>query len=134
MKIIHKVAAVVIRDNTFLMVRKVGKETWTSLGGHIEPGETEAEALLREIYEELACDGKILNKLDDFEAKAAHDDATVRLSAYLVELKGEPRVTDPEIAEFRFITKDYESQGIKLPDSIIHGVLPYCRHAGLLDW
>ncbi len=34
------------------MVRKVGKDIWTSLGGRPEGNETEEETLLREIKEE----------------------------------------------------------------------------------
>lgn len=134
MKLIHKVAAVVIEDDKFLMVRKNGKDIWTSLGGHIEEGETEEEALLREIEEELNCKGYILRKLGDFEARAAHDDAIVRLSTYLVKLEGNPKINDPELAEFRFLPENYASQGIKLPESIVDGVLPYCIKEGLLAW
>lgn len=41
MNTIHKVAAMVIQNDCFLMVRKHDKAIWTSLGGHIEQGETE---------------------------------------------------------------------------------------------
>lgn len=134
MKVIHKVAAVVIRDNTFLMVRKKGKDIWTSLGGHPEKGETEIEALTREIKEEVGCNAVIKEKLGDFEAPAAHDDAVVRLSTYLVTLDGPIVFEDPELEEYRFIGKDYEGQGIKLPHSIKDKVLPYCIDNKLLDW
>ena len=134
METIHKVAAVVIDDDKFLMVRKVGKDTWTSLGGHIEKGETEEEALAREIKEELDCESIILRKLGDFEAKAAFDSSMLRLSAYLVKLKGTPKVVDPELEEFQFIGKDYKKRGIKLPESIENGLLPYCLKYNLLNW
>jgi 8-oxo-dGTP pyrophosphatase MutT (NUDIX family) len=134
MKTIHKIAAVVIKDNQFFMVRKVGKEVWTSLGGKPEAGETEEQALLREIQEEVHCDATIVKKLGDFEAKAAHDDAIVRLSTYLVDLQGEIKLDDPELEESRFIGKDWQAEGIKLPPSIKDQILPYCIKAGLLDW
>jgi len=51
MQEIHKIIAIVIEDNKFLMVRKVGKDIWTSLGGKPEQGETEEQTLLREIQE-----------------------------------------------------------------------------------
>src|SRR5690349_18871062 len=116
MKTIHKVAAVVIRDDKFLLVRQFGRDVWTSLGRHLEEGETEEQALLRENQEEVGQAGTIVRKLGDFRAKAANDDAEVLLSTYLVNLDGEPTITDPEIEEIRFIGKDYEQQGIKLPD------------------
>ena len=134
MKIIHKIAAVVIKDNAFLMVRKVGSDVWTSLGGKPEEGESEQQALLREIKEEVNCDAHILRKLGDFEAKAAEDDAIVRLSTYLVELIGNIELIDPELEEYQFIGKDYASHGIKMPESIEKYVLPYCIQEGLLVW
>ena len=134
MKIIHKVAAIVIKNNKFLLVRKKGKDIWTNLGGHLEKGETEEQALLREIKEEMGCDAKIIKKLGDFNAPAAHDDAIVQLSCYLVDLSGEIVFSDPELEEYRFIDKDYQKQGIKLPDSLIKKVIPYCIQNKLLNW
>ncbi len=134
MNTIHKVAAIVIKDDAFLMVRKKGKDTWTNLGGHIEAGETEKEALLREIQEEMGCEGVILRKLGDFEAPAAHDDAIVRLSCYLVELKGTIDFQDPELEEYRYITKNYREKGIQLPPSITEQVIPYLIKNSLLSW
>ena len=132
MKTIHKVAAIVIKDNSFLMVRKVGKCTWTNLGGHIEEGETEEQALKREILEELNCDSNIIRKLDDFKAKAAHDDAMLTLSTYLVELMGDPVINDPELEEFKYIPREYREQGYKMPESIEKHVVPYLIENKLL--
>ena len=132
--IIHKIAAVVIQDDTFLMVRKKGKDVWTSLGGHPEESESDEVALLREIKEEMGCDASILKKLGDFEAPAAHDDAIVRLSTYLVTLNGPIIFDDPELEEYRFIDKRYKAQGIKLTGSIETKVIPYCIEAMLLHW
>lgn len=134
MKVIHKIAAMVIQDSSFLMVRKTGKDIWTNLGGKPEDGETEEQALLREIKEELNCEAIIIRKLGDFEAKAAMDDAIVRLSTYLVDLKGDINITDPELEEYRFIRSGYKEQGIKLPVSIEEHILPFCKKEGLLNW
>ncbi|MCI0597853.1 NUDIX domain-containing protein [Candidatus Parcubacteria bacterium] len=133
MNIIHKIAAVVIENDRFLMVRKKGKDIWTSLGGHPEEGETEEQALLREIKEEMGCDAKILKKLGDFEAPAAHDDAVVRLSMYHAALEGPIVFEDPELEEYRFLAKE-DIETVKIPDSIKNGVLPYCIANGLLNW
>jgi 8-oxo-dGTP diphosphatase len=133
-KVIHKIAAMVIKDNTFLMVRKADHETWTTLGGKPEAGETEEVALLREIKEEVDCDATIIRKLGDFEAEAADDDAIVKLSVYLTDVHGEMRIIDPELAEYRFIGSDYETQGIKLTKVFRTFVLPFCLKEGLLSW
>lgn len=134
MKSIHKIAAMVIKDDKFLMVRKKGRDIWTNLGGHPEEGETERQTLTREIKEEMGCNAEILRKLGDFQAPAAHDDAIVTLSTYLVNLKGPIDFSDPELEEYRFIDKQWESKGIKLPKSISDEVIPYCIKNKLLNW
>ena len=116
------------------MVRKAGHTTWTNLGGKPEGNETEEAALLREIQEEFDCGAKIIKKLGDFTAKAAQDNALVKLSAYLVDLKGEIHLIDSELEEYRYIGKDYKAKGIKFPLSIEKYILPYCIKEGLLNW
>ncbi len=134
MKIIHKIAAVVINDNKFLMVRKAGKEMWTSLGGRIELNETKEQCLLREIREEANCSAKIIRKLGDFEDKAVFDDAVVKISVFLVELIGNIEIIDPELEEYKFIDWNYKQHGIKLPPTIENQVIPLCIKEGLLKW
>lgn len=108
MQEIHKIVAIVIEDDKLFMVRKVGKDIRTSLGGKPEGNETEEEALIREIQEEIHCDAKVIKKLGDFKAPAVFDDAIVKLSCYLVELIGEIRLDDPELEECKFIPKNYK--------------------------
>src|SRR3989338_9073284 len=134
MKEIHKIVAIVIQDNKFLMVRKIGKDIWTNLGGKPEGDETEQEALIREINEEIHCNAKIIKKLGDFKAPAAFDDAIVKLSAYLVELNGKIKLDDPELEEAKFIPKNYKELGIKMPVSIEEHILPFLIENKYLDW
>lgn len=135
MEQIHKISAMVIQDNKLLMVKKVGKQTWTTLGGKPEEGETEEEALHREINEEIHCNAKIIKKLDDFVTDAHHHKGfTVKLSTYLVELLGEINLDDPELEKADFIPKEYEEKGIKLPPSMTEQVIPFLKKEGLIDW
>lgn len=134
MKEIHKIAAMVIKDDAFLMVRKKGKDTWTNLGGKPEGDETEEEALIREVREEMGCETKILRKLGDFRAPAAHDDAIVCLSTYLVKLSGTIVFNDPELEEYRYIPRNYKELGLKLPASIEEQIIPFCIKDGILKW
>ncbi len=132
MNTIHKIAAIAIKDNKFFMVRKKGKDIWTNLGGKPEGNETEEEALKREIKEEIDCDSKIVKKLGDFESKAVFDDATLVLSTYLVEIIGNPVISDDELEEYTYVGHDYKSKGIKLPPSITEGIIPYLVKNGYL--
>ena len=133
-KVIHKIAAMVFKDDTFLMVKKHGKDIWTNLGGKPEGAETEQDALVRETEEELDCDAKVIKKLGDFKNKAAFDDAIIHLSVYQVELIGEPKISDPELEEFAYIDKNYVEKGIKFPLSITEQIIPFCIKEGLLNW
>jgi 8-oxo-dGTP diphosphatase len=134
MKEIHKIIAIVIKDNKFLMVRKVGKDIWTNLGGKPEEAETEEQALVREIQEEIHCDATVIKKLGDFKAQAVFDDAIVKLSAYLVNLNGEIKLDDPELEECKFIPNNYKELGIKMPVSIEEYILPFLIDNGYLKW
>ncbi|MBI4448175.1 NUDIX domain-containing protein [Candidatus Woesearchaeota archaeon] len=134
MKEIHKIVAIVIRDNKLLMVRKVGKDIWTNLGGKPEGDETEEQALVREIQEEIHCGAKVLKKLGDFKAPAVFDDAIVKLSTYLVELIGKIKLDDPELEECKFIPKNYKELGIKMPISIEEQILPFLIKNKYLNW
>ena len=49
-----RAAAVVLRDNAVLLHRLEGDSFWSLPGGRVEPGETAAHALVRELHEELA--------------------------------------------------------------------------------
>jgi len=134
MKEIHKVIAIVIQDDKLFMVRKKGKDIWTGLGGKPEGNETEEQTLVREIQEEIHCDSKVLKKLGDFKAPAVFDDAIVKLSAYVVKLIGDIKLDDPELAEGKFIPKNYKELGIKLPISIEGQIIPWLIKNKYLDW
>ncbi len=134
MKQIHKIIAIVIKENKLLMVRKVGKDIWTNLGGKPEKDETEIQALQREIQEEIHCDSNIIKKLWDFVAPAAFDDATVKLSAYLVELLWKIKLDDPELEDCQFIPSDYKKFNIKLPISLENQIIPFLISNWYLNW
>ena len=132
--IIKKIAAIVIMNNKFLVVRKKGKDIWTSLGGKPEEDESEEETLIRETKEELNCELKIIKKLLDVRDKAVFDNAQVHLSFYLAKLVGNPQVINNELDEFAYIGSDYKSKKIKLPPSLENQAIPFCIKEGLLNW
>lgn len=56
------VGAVVVRDGRLLLVRRgrgVAAGAWSLPGGRVEPGETLAEAVRRELREETGLDGEV---------------------------------------------------------------------------
>jgi len=102
---IVEVVGAVIRDQAgrVLTVRKRGTQRFMLPGGKHEPGEDDATALARELREELGVEVATATLLGRFEAPAANEaGATVRSTAYRVEIDGEPAI-QAEIEELLWI-------------------------------
>jgi 8-oxo-dGTP pyrophosphatase MutT (NUDIX family) len=100
---ILKIGLAVERDGCLLTVRKLDGEHLILPGGKLEPGETDQDALRREIAEELGCElvlGSIrwLGAFEDEAADAPLSRVTVRL--YGGEIAGVPKA-NREIAALK---------------------------------
>ncbi len=101
-------AAVIVVDGRMLLVRKQGTDAFMQPGGKLEPGETGAEALVRELDEELGYEIPVeaLVPLGRFEAPAANEpDHSVDCDVYrvpLAALGGHRPVVQAELAELRW--------------------------------
>ena len=106
--LIH-VSAAVITDSAgrALVVRKHGTTVFMQPGGKPEPGESAAEALARELHEEigLAVSPAALVPLGSFESDAANEPGH-RVVAEVFRIDAEPDAVSAraEIAEVRWIT------------------------------
>jgi len=101
------VSAVVLRDASgrILTVRKAGTRRFMLPGGKPEPGETAAQAAIRECAEELGLtlDPGRLTALGVFTSDAANEPGlTLEGSVFEHPLEGEPRAA-AEIAELRWL-------------------------------
>lgn len=81
----HAIVAVLRREDRILVIRR-GPETvrsgyWAPLSGKIEPGETQPEAVVREVREEVGLDVSPLAKVWESET----DDARFRLHWWTAE-------------------------------------------------
>ena len=87
------VAAIIERDDAFLLTRRQRgvhlEGLWEFPGGKIDAGETHAQALVRELREELGVDVDV-NELR-FHTTHEYDDRTITLYFYDCELRGTPR-------------------------------------------
>jgi len=95
------VVAGLIRDSEgrLLTVRKTGSRIFMLPGGKPEPGEADADALARELGEELSVRIETLQAFGRFEAPAANEPgATVRSHVFSVTISGRPQA-QAEIAE-----------------------------------
>ena len=72
MKLIDKLAWIEIKDNSILLTKSYGKDTYYIPGGKRETGESDEQALSREIREELSVtiDTSTLKFMGIFEAQA----------------------------------------------------------------
>ncbi len=90
---IFVVAAVIERDDCFLVTRRQAgvhlSGMWEFPGGKIDPDETHAAALRREIREELDCDVDVGDAV--LETTHAYPGRTVTLYFYRCEIIGTPR-------------------------------------------
>ena len=96
-KVIKVVGAVIYSENKVLCAQRSENMSlplmWEFPGGKIEKGETEKEALIREIKEEMKCDLIVKEKITttDYE----YDFGIVSLSTYKCELNKEmPTLTE----------------------------------------
>ena len=87
------VAAVIERDGSFLVTRRLEGThlggMWEFPGGKIASDETHAQALMREIREELAADVDVGSCL--FETQFDYAERRVSLHFYRCTLRGTPR-------------------------------------------
>lgn len=87
---INKSAAIVIKNRSVLYLRKRGFLFYILPGGKIETGETEREALEREVMEELRSRIKVVGKIGIIQSKGFNKSLdkleTIRLSLYRVQL------------------------------------------------
>lgn len=98
------VAALIWRDDQFLICQRPAHKArgllWEFPGGKLDPGESHAQALLRECQEELA----VTLAVGDLYMQVTHiyPDITVALSLYHATIKeGQPRML--EHADLRWI-------------------------------
>ena len=132
MKPIDKLAWIEIQDRKILSTRSRGKDTFYIPGGKRMEGESDQEALIREIREELSVeiDPLSLKHFGVFEAQAhgQPEGVVVKMTCYTGSYTGSLQA-DSEIDEFAWFT--YKDNERSAPvDKII---LDYCKSSGLID-
>ncbi len=108
-KIIDKLAWLYIKNKRILSTRSKGKDTFYLPGGKRDDGESDWEALQREIQEELSVD-LVQNSLHFFGVFTAiahghSNDTTVKMTCYFAEYTGNLVIAN-EIEEMAWLTYD----------------------------
>lgn len=115
------IAGAIIKDEEgriLLIHRNAKRVQWEIPGGKIEEGETEEQAVLREIEEELGVSSKIVRKIG--QKKFGEDDYEVMHVWFELEIEGVPRPNEDifddvdyfSMNEIRSMTEDC-SAGVK---------------------
>lgn len=106
-KTVHVVGAIIENQKNEILCALRGPEMtlpnyWEFPGGKIEEGETKEEALTREIKEELGCNIKVNEQVEDTTYE--YDKVIVRLETFMAEVvSGTPVIT--EHAEIKWMTR-----------------------------
>jgi 8-oxo-dGTP diphosphatase len=101
---IDKLAYIGVRDGKVLVTRSRGKDVWYLPGGKREAGESDHEALIREVSEELSVTllPDTIRYYGTFEAPAhGKVDTLVRMTCYMGEFDGEI-IPPAEIEEYSY--------------------------------
>ncbi|RJQ19946.1 NUDIX domain-containing protein [Candidatus Woesearchaeota archaeon] len=123
---IHKIGAFVIRDKKVLVCRKAKDDFYISLGGKIEDGEDYETCLLREVQEETGCTATNIRYLTTCHGTVhGAENKTIKMDCYLCDLTAEPKINpNDHIVEHRWISREYQMQGIKVASLLEKHVIP----------
>lgn len=129
---IDKLAWLHIRGGRLLCARSRGKVTWYLPGGKREPGESDGDALVREIREELSIDllPETMAHVGVFvaQADAKPQGTMVRLTCYRAEFRGQ-MAPAAEIEEVRWVGHQ-DRDGCSLATRL---VLDWLKERGMIE-
>ena len=107
MRSIHVSAAVIVNQaGELLLVRKAGTTAFMQPGGKPEPGESAAETLARELFEELGIrvEPDDMESLGSFTAAAANEPGfLVVADVFAADIGAQQPVVAAEIEELRWV-------------------------------
>ncbi|RUR23575.1 NUDIX hydrolase [Legionella qingyii] len=125
-KTIFKAGALIFdAQHRVLAVHKRGKPAneYIVPGGKIEPGETDEEALRRELLEELNVRVLSVTPYDEFQAKAIYEDALLVMRTYFVDIERTP-VPGNEIDHFVWLDAHFKTSGYQFASILGQQILP----------
>lgn len=108
------VVGFIFKDNKLLLIKHKRKNMWLPVGGHVEKGETNRQALFREIKEEVNLEVEIAEE-PFFILKEANNEVT----AHFICLQKSPElaINPAEIIDYKFIEKQ-ELAKLDLDDDV----------------
>ena len=129
---IDKLALIVIRDSQILVARSVGRDSFFIPGGKREPGETDEDALVREVAEEISVhlERSLLKFYKTFVAQAhgQPEGTLVQMRCYMAQVEAEVLASAEieEVAWLSYEQRTHVSEAARL-------VFDDLKHEGLLQ-
>lgn len=115
-------------QESYLLSRRKGRDTWEMQGGHIEPGETPAMAAERELYEETGAVSFTLKNLCDYKGEEPGHDNYGSGAVFEAEISELGELPGFEMEEIRL----FEKFPSKLTYPLITGaILNYRDNVGI---
>lgn len=130
---IKKVALAVFKDKQLLQVRThKQKDVFFTLGGKPEKGESDGDALIREVKEEIDCEliKSTIKFLAEFKDVAHGKDAILKIRLYTGKLIGTPEPTS-EVAEIGYF--DSKSDKKHLSTIAQRTIFPWLKEQGYIN-
>lgn len=90
----------------YLMLLQKKSKTWSFAKGHIEPGETDAEAAVREVREETGGHVTLREGFCETVEYAVSPRTRKRVVLFLAEMAEEPSLQEEEICGYRWVTAE----------------------------
>ncbi|WP_454784216.1 NUDIX hydrolase [Legionella sp. WA2024007413] len=125
-KTIFKAGALIFdAQHRVLAVHKRGKppNEYIVPGGKIEPGETDEEALRRELSEELNVSIRSIRPYEEFQAKAIYEDALLVMRTYFVSIERTP-IPGNEIDYLVWLDAHFKTSGYQFASILGQQILP----------
>jgi 8-oxo-dGTP diphosphatase len=127
-------SGLLIRDNRLLLCKRYDSPIMLIPGGLTEKGETNEEALGRELKDELGLTLKSERLFREYaEKKALFHDYPIRILAYLIDAEGEPQ-PDNEIEKSLWLDEFIYKNCIYDLAPVCYSVIPDLEKAGHLDF
>ncbi|SRR5258708_7157956 len=129
---IDKLALIDLKDRKVLITRSYNKDTWYIPGGKRDAGESDEQALIREVKEELNVDinPSIISHYGTFEAQA-HDKpegTSVRMTCYQAKYSGK-LTPSAEVEKMNWF--DYSKKNLTSP--VDHLIFDDLKAKDLID-